>query len=509
MNIIDKTIELFAPNAAKRRMAARIQLDALRAYDGASQGRRVQNWRTTSSDADAEILAGGARLRDRARDTVRNSPHGAKLVSLMADNLVGEGIMPRAVVRDSAGNIDEEKSNAIDHMFDIWAKKSQFYAKQYTAVRGMVESGEMLAMRRIGKKSKPLPGQKPEDIAVALDFSLLEPDYLDDAKQGGGGSRIIAGVEYDQQAVRTGYWLFDQHPGAPTTTGGTTTSKKVPAEEIAHLFESQRPQSRGVTWLAPILVPLRELGEYEAAELVRKKIEACVVGIVTNPDEDVQNPGIATQAGVVDANGNPVERFEPGLIAYARGGKDIKFNSPSVTAGYEAYKRAKLREIASGGRVPYMLLADDMNDANFASGRLGILEFRRLIRSIQWHFIIPLFCEVIWNWFIMQAKAEGLIEDSLFVEVEWSPPRFDQISPIDDTRAEILQVRAGFRSQQDVVSGYGRQPRVVLKEIEDHNTAVDNSATGIILDTDPRKVTLQGMLQMESTGDKADGRSEK
>ena len=37
---------------------------------------------------------------------------------------------------------------------------------------------------------------------------------------------------------------------------------------------------------------------------------------------------------MVDADGNRVEQFEPGLIAYARGGKDIRFNQPAATGGY-------------------------------------------------------------------------------------------------------------------------------------------------------------------------------
>ena len=54
---------------------------------------------------------------------------------------------------------------------------------------------------------------------------------------------------------------------------------------------------------------------------------------------------------LVDADGNRVEQFEPGLIAYARGGKDIRFNQPSATGGYGEYKRASLHTISAGFRV--------------------------------------------------------------------------------------------------------------------------------------------------------------
>ena len=63
---------------------------------------------------------------------------------------------------------------------------------------------------------------------------------------------------------------------------------------------------------------MRDLDDYEVAELVRKKTEACVTAFVFGDDESQQ--GIAP--AVVDADGNRVEQFEPGPIAYARGGKD-------------------------------------------------------------------------------------------------------------------------------------------------------------------------------------------
>ena len=74
---------------------------------------------------------------------------------------------------------------------------------------------------------------------------------------------------------------------------------------------------------------LRDLDDYEVAELDRKKTESFVTAIVFGDDEAQQ--GIAPS--VVDADGNRVEQFEPGLIAYARGGKDIRFNQPSATGG--------------------------------------------------------------------------------------------------------------------------------------------------------------------------------
>lgn len=497
MNLIDSTIELFAPRTAMRRRAARLQLDALRAYDAASQSRRTRNWNPQGTDADSEIVLGGPRLRNRSRDLVRNNPHAAKGLSVLADNLVGPGIIPRA----KTGNPKRDKE--INLLWKLWTGVSDpsgrmnFYGQQYLAAREMVEGGDVLGMRLQAKKVAPPPGAKPEDVPVALRISLLEADYLDDTKQSTGGKIISGGVEFDKNSRRTGYWLYETHPGSSATSGGSTTSKKHNAEDILHLFEPQRQQSRGAPWFSPVIIPLRDLDEYEQAEIVRKKLEACVVAIVTNPDEDTLNPGINTSSGVVDASGNPVERFEPGMVAYARGGKDIKFNNPSVTAGHETYVRSKLRAIAAGMRIPYELLSNDLSEVNFSSSRIGILEFRRFVTSMQWNVIIPMFCQPVWDWFIEQCRLEGLIKDNELVKVEWSPPRFDQISPIDDVRADILTVRAGFRSHPSVMASYGYDPDETLTEADEWNVKVDATVSGVVFDTDPRKVTNQGIFQIE------------
>ena len=113
------------------------------------------------------------------------------------------------------------------------------------------------------------------------------------------------------------------------------------------------------------------------AELVRKKTEACVTAIVFGEDEAQQ--GIAP--AVVDADGNRVEQFEPGLIAYARGGKDIRFNQPSATGGYGEYKRASLHTISAGFRVPYELLTGDQVHRFDISKPDG---GRELWRAVDW-----------------------------------------------------------------------------------------------------------------------------
>ncbi len=225
-----------------------------------------------------------------------------------------------------------------------------------------------------------------------------------------------------------------------------------------------------------------------------------MVGILVRKNEDeglgipVKADDVVRKPGVYDGSGYPVERFEPGMFAFAEGADDIKFNTPAANSQYEAYKRAMLHTIAAGFRIPYFLLTGDLSQASYASSKIGIEPFARLVSAVQWQMVIPMLCEPIWDWFCEAAYSDGKI-DTPYVPVEWTPPKFYSADPKKDAEAIIAEVRAGLRSMPDAISSTGRNPDVVLKETIGWNAKLD--AGKVILDTDPRNVTKQGMFQME------------
>ncbi|MGI6246653.1 MAG: phage portal protein [Pseudochelatococcus sp.] len=488
VNWFDRAIASVAPRTAARRVLARQAFEMLaRGYDGAAKGRRTDGWRAPGSSADTEIGMAGALLRDRMRDLVRNNPHAAKAVAVLVNNIVGAGIMPRA----ASG--DEALDRRVDDLFERWAEacdadgQLDFYGLQTLICREMIEAGEVLVRRRLRRSSDGLP--------VPLQLQVLEADFLDATKSGAiGAGRLVQGIEFDPVGKRRAYWLHSEHPGdAHGALRGGFDSHPVPASDIAHVYEKQRTQARGVPWGAPVIRALRDLDDYEVAEIVRKKTEACVTAIVFGDDEAQQ--GIAP--AVVDADGNRVEQFEPGLIAYARGGKDIRFNQPLATGGYGEYKRASLHTISSGFRVPYELLTGDLSQVNYSSIRAGLVEFRRQIDAVQWQLFIPMFCAPVWRWFTEAAWASGQIP-SPTVPVEWSPPKFEAVDPQKDAMANLLSIRSGTMTLAEVIARQGRNPDAVLAEIAATNAKLD--ALGLVLDSDPRRVTKTGSAQ---TGDPA------
>jgi lambda family phage portal protein len=482
IGLLDRALASVAPGFALRRFTARAKMASLsRSYDAASRGRGTDGWRASGSSADAEIGAAGAILRNRMRDLTRNNPMAAQAVQVLVNNIVGPGIRPRAKTGDDALN------KKVDKLWDAWSAHcdahghTDFHGLTALAVREMVEGGDLFAVAR--------PQRQTRKGDVPLKIELREADHLDASKFDSrpDGLRISQGIEYDANGKRSGYWMFPDHPGdnSPIFTR-RLESVRIPAERVAHLFERQRVQSRGAPWGVPAMRAIRDVDDWQHAELTRKKTEACLVGVIFG-DEDMDS-GVTSP--MIDAEGNAVEEWSPGLVAYARGGKDVKFNQPASVGGVYEWHRVQLHIIAAGFRVPYALMTGDLSQANFASSRVGLNEFRRMVDQIQWQTVIPMFCQPIWEWFVKMAQTNGDLPIGREIAVEWAPPRLESVNPLQDAQADLLETRSGFATPQQQIAKRGYDPDKVIEEWAEFVAKVDGKS--LIFDSDPRKVTKVG-----------------
>lgn len=485
VGVFDRALAAVAPRAAAKRLAGKVAYaNLVRAYDGAAGGRRTDGWRTAGTSADTEIAGAGAILRHRMRDLVRNNPHADRAVSVWVSNIVGDGFTPYANTGDEA--LDQR----IDQLWEVWAAqcdadgRGDFHALTSLAVREMVESGEFFIRRRRRRAS--------DGLAVPLQIQGLEADHLDESRieyDRVAGGRTVRGIEYDRSGQRRAYWIFPDHPGdVGIALSINRSSIRIPADQIVHLFKRDRVQQRGAPWGSPVIRALRDLDDWTNAELVRKKTEACLVGIVVGADDGQE--GIAPS--IVDSNGKIIEKFEPGLIAIARGAKQIEFNQPSAASGVSEWLSSQLHIIAAGWGIPYELLTSDLSDVNFTSHRAGLNEFRRQVSAIQWQVVVPVFCQPIWDWFIEAAWAAGLLPQPA-AACEWQPAGFESVNPQQDAAADLAEMRMGTLTLPKAIAKRGWNPKAILREYAETYALLDK--LGIVLDSDPRKVTQQGLSQ--------------
>ncbi|MCX2696384.1 phage portal protein [Ochrobactrum chromiisoli] len=497
-NILDKAIGYVSPQAGLRRVQQRAAMEiAQRSYTGAETSRLKSGRRAKSTSADAEITRAGRVLRDRMRDLVRNNPYAAKAVSELVSHAIGDGIIPRSKNK-KAIKLFQEWSKVCDADGDL-----DFNGMVALTVREMFESGNGIIRRRRRRLEDGLP--------VPLQLQVLESDLIDTTKEGvlSGGGKTIQGIEFDAIGRKRAYWMFGSHPGNSFfDPQSTIVSKPVPAADIAHVFEKQRTQVMGVPWGTPAMADTFDLAEYEQAELVRKRLEACLVGVMTGGDADDNigmpipgEDGTGQKPGIYNTRGQRVEKFEPGMFYNAVGGRDMKFSQPAVTDSYDPYKTSMLHTISAGWRVPFAIMTGRLDKVNYSSSKIGLEGFRRLISMVQWQMIIPMLLQPIWDWFCEAAYLAGKLTTPT-VAVEWSPPRFYSADPLKDVNARIKEVRAGFRSLSSAIAETGEDPDDVLDEIKSDNAKLDKRK--IVLDSDPRRISQAGQTQQRSDDEPPD-----
>lgn len=477
---------LSAPAPAVRRARAE--------YEGASYGRRTAGWRRNGRDANAELNAATMiALRGIARDITRNNPFGASAKKKWADYLIGSGITFQ-VYRN--GKVDKDltqrakrhlESKKIDPL-----GKLNVYGLQYLAAMTLVESGGVLARRRWRRKVDRLP--------LPFQIQILEPDYINMQLSGPtitGGSRIL-GVELDAVGRLVGYWLYSGHPGALLPNG--LDSKLVSADDVAYAFRPDRAEAlHGATWFAPVIVRIKDFGDYEDAQLVRQKIASCYTVFRIGNDE-------ADGGAETDSNGRPIDNnpaltsIEPGIIEDLPFGTTIEFANPPGVDGYEPYSRISLGAIAAGVGLPYEVLTGDVSKVSFISGRLSRLDLKQSVEAVQNQILIPQLCEPIGEWALEALELAGA--DITDCEVRWTPPRFPMASPETEVPADRDAVRAGQKTPDQVLRERGEDPDTFW---EDYAAALKRfDELGLVLDCDPRRTTQVGNATAPMTPEQMD-----
>ncbi len=465
-------------------------------YDGAQAGRRTSGWYAPGSDANVELIGSLRWLRDRSRDLVRNNRYATKALEELTGNTVGTGIVPQAMTGD------DDLNKVIDAEWPYFAnscdtpQRLDFYGMQALVTRSTAESGEGLVRYR-NRLAK-------DNLRIPLQLQVLEADFLDHARtMGNQNGHVMMGVEFDLIGRRTAYWLWSYHPGGVLVLNprGGIVSQPVPAENVLHVYRVLRPgQVRGVPWLTPSMIALRDLEDYQDAERVRKKIEACVVAMVTQPE------GIwGGRMGIPQTDpttGRKLDGFQPGSVNYLKPGEDVKFNNPPASGGYREYVMTELQGIMAGIGIPYELGTGDMSNVNYSSWRGGMLGFRNTIEGYRWLTVVPMFCQPVRNKFIDMLVLLGKIPskattdpDIKLYQTQWTAPRFENVDPEKEARAILLDIRMGRTTWFEAVLSAGYDPRTQMENIDLFNKLCDKF--GVILDCDPRKVSAGGQRQVE------------
>ncbi len=450
-----------------------------RRYDAASKTSRTQNWLTPGTDATSAI-SNPTLIRNRSRDLVRNNPWAAKGVSVIVNNVVGYGIRAQWQI---AG---KRNVKLVQDLWKQWAETEQcdatgnqnFYGIQQTVMRSVVESGECLIRMR------PRYGNAAAGLAVNFQLQVMEPDYFYEFNDGPllNGNYVQRGIEYDFMGRRVAYYVYKSHPGSlgqfyNSFKNGYT---RVPATEIIHVFRTDRPgQERGVSWLAPVMIRLRELDIYEDAYLNRQKLANLFAAFIYTDDPQE-----------AEEEYSDVSELTPGSMYVLKNGRTVSFSNPPKADDYGPYTLANLKAVASGLGITYESLTGDLSQVNFSSARMGWQEFGRSIDAWRWNLIIPKLCNSVAFWFSEFANLPG-------ATTEWTPPARMMVDPIREIPAIKDAIRSGLMTQSEAIREQGYDPEQLLTEMAADNARLDE--LNLTLDSDARKGSGQGVASTSPT----------
>ena len=430
--------------------------------EGAMAKRRLRGWNPPLENINALVASGGPRLLARSRELVVTNGYAANACEAFAANLVGDGIKPSSLIADPA------LRDRVQRLWLAWTDEADadgltdFYGIQAVVAREMFVAGECFVRLR--------PRWAGDGLLVPLQLQLLQSEMLpfEKTETAANGNRIRCGIEFDGIGRRVAYHFRRRHPGDSTDRGAIIPeTTRVAAEDVLHIYRPiDAGQIRGLPHIAPAMVRLFLLDQYDDAELDRKKTAAMFAGFITKtaPEEPMMGEAQA------DLDGAAIASLEPGTMQVLLPGEDVKFSSPAdVGGGYEAFQYRTLLSVAAALGLPYHLVTGDVRQANYSSLRAELVEFRRRIGQLQHGVLAHQLCRPVWQRWLETAALAGALDadPGAMRPVQWIPPRWDWVDPLKDIQAQVLAMEAGITSRRKVVEATGYD----IEEVDRDNAA--------------------------------------
>lgn len=477
--VIDSFIGAFSPSAGLKRTHQRQALK--RMYAGAEANRLTNHKKPRNQSADSELLGpfGADALRAWSRALVRDNAYAWGVVDTIVSSVVGCGITAQSQVETPDGADIEDVNEARDKVWNEWCDvcdvngRLTFSEIQQLAQREIVEGGEVLIhlVNTPGKKYRGI--YRPVPFAI----ELIESDRLATERdtykiRDSGAHKIVRGVELDDLGKPLAYWIYPEHPNGPYTHA-QTTPVRYEAQNILHLFRVDRiGQSRGVSWFAPVMSWIRDLGVYVDNEIQTSAVAACFGVAITTSGRGGTGLMPSTDSNTVDENGNRLEYIEPAMVTYLQPGETIESINPGrPNSASEPWINLMLRGIAVGTGLSYEIVARDYSKTNYSSSRTSQLEDRRRFRRWQ-KYLVNHMCQPIWDRFNDQAATAGvagfasmseiLDERRTATAVEWQTPAWEWVDPDSEQKASDAALVSFQSTYQDEIGQRGKNWRNVF-----------------------------------------------
>lgn len=445
--------------------------DVYRTYVAGELDGPNRHYRPRNKSADAEIKRASRWLTARVRDQVQNNGYISGAIDKICNNVVRRGIRPQANFKRPDGSPNTALNEKAEKIWARWARYADatghdsVAALQRLILRHVWIDGEILVHRSWDFSRKNI---------VPLRLEVIECDMLDTLVDGilPNGNIGRRGVEVDKDTgAAVAFHVLDHHPGDYLHLGTYGHSRRIDAADMIYIFDRRRAsQTRGISWLAAIVMEAYDLSEYKSIERIGAKLAAAFGVFLKSNFPDIVGGGIGLPGGQqgkkIDTGvswGDMPDYINPGRIQRLPFGADIaiaEHNRPGTQ--YEPYVRDSVRGMSAGTGMSYESFSNDRSNSSYSSGRDGSLENRLSYGGQQW-FLNEKLNDKLWAWFIEAAWLAGMLPElrdyaadplPCHEAVTWQNPGWTWVDPLKDGMAadrginNVTTTRTKINAQQ-------------------------------------------------------------
>ena len=308
------------------------------------------------------------------------------------------------------------------------------------------------------------------------------------------GNEVRMGIEYEFSPWGLGrvvaYHFIKRQPkdwqwqngGLWNMSSGGGLHDRVDARDIVHYARPVDADStRPAPWVASTIPKSRQLDQYELAEVVAARAQACKTGWLYS---DVNPEGGASGVPIDPATGLPSQPLGPGDIGALPWGVKYQSNDPTHPNGnFENFRQGMVRSLCAGmPGANYATIANDYASINFSAGRLQRLDSNELYKLIQQFDIdtaeIPIFEAWLEMALLTGQVALPLAKFQKFNKPVFQGRRWGSVDEIKEVTAAALRVANGFSSDQRECAAFGVDLEDILFEQAESNMLKDELGIG-------------------------------
>lgn len=436
--------------------------------------------------------------RNTSRKLALNNPLVRQYLQLLEQNVIGpKGMRLQCQVRNAAGDLDKSTNSAIEAAFaDFWSSpwvdgRLSGVQGEQLLIRTMAVDGEAFVRRVLGSRFK-------YGMALQMIDADLVDHHLNRARGANGENEIRLGVEVDEWGAAVAIWVRTSLQQDINSSKASSQYTRIPAAEIIHLYDPERiNQSRGITWLNSVALPLNILDGFVEASLVAARTAACSMPLFKHTNADLYD---------TDSSGNPkpqnfsIELNPGGGLTIPPGLEMQEFDPSKPTIGFGEFTKENKRWVSSGVQVSYNALANDLEGVNYSSMRSGLLIERDSWQCLQ-QMWIDRFKLPVYGWFVPAAILSGNLrlpsrDASLYLAARFVPRGWKWVDPLKDVTAAVLAIKEGLGSRTGFLGEQGEDFEDIAEQLADETTiATDAGITlGDAQQSDQQQVRNQYLM---------------